>query len=438
MKITALLFAFFFLFSTTIFSQKSLLQSGPMLGYTDMFESMLWVQTNAPAKVQFAYWEEGNNSGKKYTETVSTKKSNGYTAHLVADEVRPGKKYEYQLLINNQPISFDYPTVFQTQTLWQWRTDPPNFKFAVGSCAYVNETEYDRPGKPYGDGYGIFQKIHEQRPDLMVWTGDNMYLREVDWYTRTGFYHRYTHTRSLPEMQPLLASTHHYAIWDDHDYGPNNSDRSFVQKKLAREVFQSFWANPTYGLPDNGGITTFFQWADCDFFLMDNRSFRSPNDRISGENVLLGETQMEWLVDALVSSQATFKFIVIGGQVLSTVDKYEYYVHLCPKERTYLLKRISEENIKNVVFLTGDSHHTELDLLVNSKGNSIYDLTVSPLTAGPSPMEDNNQLLVEGTVVNERNFGTVEITGKRKERVMTISVFNTEGEEMWRREIPAQ
>lgn len=427
-----------FFFSISIFSQNELLQSGPMLGYTDMFETMLWVQTNAPAKVQFAYWDMENPGQKKYTETILTEKSNGHTAHLVADKVKPGNKYEYQLRINGQIVQLDYPTIFQTQTLWQWRTDPPDFKMALGSCAFINETEYDRPGKPYGDGYGIFQKIHEQQPDLMLWLGDNIYLREVDWFTRTGFLHRYTHSRSLPELQPLLANTHHYAIWDDHDYGPNNSDRSFVQKELSREMFQNFWANPTYGLPGNGGITTYFQWADCDFFLMDNRSFRSPNDRISGEKSLLGKEQMEWLIDGLVNSRAPFKFVAIGGQVLSTVDKFEYYVHICPEERTYLLKRISEEGIKNVIFLTGDSHHTELDHLVNSQGNSIYDLTVSPLTSGAYTVKDNNSLMVEGTLVEERNFGTIEVAGPRKERQLTMRIFNTEGEELWNKTIQSE
>jgi alkaline phosphatase D len=438
MKITPLFFSFFLLFSTSIFAQKSLLQSGPMLGYTDMFESMLWVQTNAPAKVQFAYWEVGNNADKKYTEIISTQKSDGYTAHLVADEVQPGKKYEYQLFINDQPVGFDYPTFFQTQTLWQWRTDPPPFKVALGSCSYINEPEYDRPGRPYGAGYEIFQAIDSMRPDMMLWLGDNTYLREVDWHTRTGFYHRYTHTRSLPELQPLLANTHHYAIWDDHDYGPNDSDRSFVHKELAKEVFQDFWANPTYGLPDNGGITSYFKWQDCDFFLLDNRSFRKPNRRTSGEPALLGETQMEWLIDALAASRAPFKFVAIGGQVLTTYKSHETYVNLCPEERTYLLKKISEEGIKNVIFLTGDRHHTEMSLLENSKGNSIYDLTVSPLTSGVHDKDEENMLRVENTLVTERNFGIMEISGPRTDRVLTISIFNNQGEELWRREIRSE
>lgn len=433
--LTTLLALFFC--STNGFSQQSLLQSGPMLGYTDMMETMLWVQTKSAAQVQIAYWEK-ETTEKKYTESVQTAKQNGFTAHLLADEVEPGKVYEYQLTINKQPVSFNYPTEFQTQQLWQWRTDPPPFKVALGSCFYVNETAYDRPGTPYGDGYHIFRSIHAQRPDLMLWLGDNTYLREVDWYTKTGFIHRYTHTRSLPELQALLASTHHYAIWDDHDFGPNDSDRSFVHKELAKDVFESFWANPSYGLPGNGGITSMFKFADMDFFLLDNRTFRNPNKRKTGEQVLLGTTQMEWLIDALVASHAPFKLVCIGGQVLNTRKAHESYANLCPEERTYLLKRISEEGIKNVVFLTGDVHHSELSKMEMSNGSAIYDLTVSPLTSGVYEGSDENLLLEEGTSVNERNFGILEFSGPRLERVMTMRIFNSDGEEQWSRDIVAE
>ncbi|HFA52105.1 MAG TPA: alkaline phosphatase family protein [Bacteroidetes bacterium] len=421
-----------------VFAQKSLLQSGPMLGYTHMAEAMLWVQTKSAAEVQFVYWEKEMPSEKRHTGVYQTNKKEGFTAHLVADQVEPGKHYEYQLLINKQPIKFDYPTTFQTLPLWQWRTDPPPFKMAIGSCFYVNETKYDRPGKPYGGDYRIFKAIHEQRPDAMLWLGDNTYLREVDFYSRTGYVHRYTHTRSLPELQPLLASTHHYAIWDDHDYGPNDSDRSSVYKDMSKEVFQQFWANPTYGLPGKEGITTFFQWADMDFFLLDNRTFRKPNDRITGKQVLLGSDQMEWLVDALVASHAPFKFVAMGGQFLNPNAKFERYSKLCPEERSYLLRRIEEEGIKNVVFLTGDVHHSEMSKLVLGNGSTVYDLTVSPFTSGVYKADGGNPLLEEGTVVNERNFGILEFSGPREERVMTIRIFNSDGEEKWTKEIVAE
>ena len=420
-------------------AQNEFLQSGPMVGYSEMREVMLWAQTTKEATVQFSYWPKDRPEEIHFTQNFQTTAKEGFTARLVCDQVEPGTEYGYQLWIDYKPVSLDYPMTFQTQALWQWRTAPPDFTFALGSCAYVNETEYDRPGTPYGANYEIFGAIHRRQPDMMLWLGDNVYLREADWYSRTGIFHRYTHTRSLPEMQPLLASTHHYAIWDDHDYGPNNSDRSFVHKEKTLEAFQLFWGNPTYGLPGQRGITTQFQWADVDFFLLDNRYFRSPDERKSGSPTQLGEAQLEWLIDALVFSQASFKFIATGGQVLSSAAAGENYIHYFPEERTLLLKRIEEEGIKNVIFLTGDVHHTELSELFLNNGNIVYDFTVSPLTSGPHTRElTRNGFLVEGTVVQERNFGTVEVTGPFNQRTLTLRVFNSAGEELWIRTIEQQ
>jgi alkaline phosphatase D len=409
-----------------------------MLGYSDMFEVKLWVQTKAAAKVQIAYWEKGTSSQPLLTEVVQTQKSQGFTAHLVADKVKPDKLYQYELRINNLPVKLDYPTYFQTQQLWNWRRDPPKFKLALGSCAYINEEAFDRPGKPYGGDYHIFKAMHEQRPDLMIWMGDNYYLREPDWNTKTGFIHRITHTRSLPELQPFLASTHHYAVWDDHDYGPNDSDRSFIHKDMATEVFKMFWGNPVYGLPGEGGITSYFSWGDCDFFLLDNRYFRKPNNRKTSECTILGEHQLEWLIDALTFSKAKFKFVVMGGQMLNSSANYETYINLCPEEQAYLLKCIEDESLKNVVFLTGDRHHSELSKIVNAKGNVIYDFTVSPLTAGVNINPEENLNRVEGTLVKERNFGIIEFEGPFNQRKLRFKIFNSNGVEIWSQEIMAQ
>ncbi|MBI1225180.1 MAG: alkaline phosphatase family protein [Bacteroidetes bacterium] len=432
------LFLLLLLSTFNLSAQKSLLQSGPMLGYTDMFETMLWAQTKSEAKVQVAYWQKGKPTERHLTNTVKTQKTEGFTAHLLADEVQPGNWYEYELRINDQPVKLDYPTEFQTQTLWQWRTDPPTFRMAVGSCAYVNEEVYDRPGQPYGGDYQIFTSIHKQRPDLMIWLGDNTYLREPDWNTRTGFLHRNTHTRSLPELQALLASTHHYAIWDDHDYGPNDSDGSFIHKELSTEVFKDFWANPTYGLPGMGGITSYFQWADVDVFMLDDRYFRTPNERKFGEKTLLGKEQIDWLINALSNSKAPFKLIATGGQVLTTFVGNETYTNLCPEERLHLLKLIEEEGIKNVVFLTGDRHHTELCQIKNEAGNMMYDLTVSPLTSGVHTGDEQNLLRVDGTLVQKKNFAILEFSGPKQARVMKITIFDSDGKEQWSKNIQSE
>ena len=430
---------FFTVLCTCVSAQKELLQSGPMLGYCEQREVMIWAQTKTSALVKAEYTDEDGLT--LTTNEVKTSRGTAFTAKLIADGVQPGRHYTYRLFINGAAVALDYPTEFTAQKIWRWREDPPAFTVALGSCTYVNEPAYDRPGNGYGSEYEIFTSIDQKHPDLMIHLGDNMYLREPDWYTKTGYHHRYTHTRSLPEMQPLLARTHHYATWDDHDYGPNDSDRTWIRKELAKETFDAFWGNLTSGLPVSeaeygfAGITSTFRYNDTDFFLLDNRSFRTPNDQKRKDNkTVLGLAQLEWLIESLVFSDSPWKMVCVGGQVLNSVRRGETYLNLAPEEQAYLLRRITEENISGVVFLTGDRHHTELSERQLDNGKMVYDLTVSSLTAGTgSSRSETNDFRVDGTLAVEHNFGVLSFSGPLKERRLRIDIFNTEGEALWSR-----
>ena len=417
---------------------QDLINSGPMVGYSTMQEVLLWVQTEERANVHFEYYEIDNPKVKFSTDKIETEKKNGYVAKLIADQVIPGKKYKYEVYINNYKIERNYAMEFQTQELWKWRTDPPDVKFIIGSCSYINEPEFDRPGKPYGSNFEIFNSINKKNPDFMLWLGDNTYLREPDWNSRTGFIKRYSHTRAFPELQPLLASTHHYATWDDHDYGPNNSDGSFWLKETASEIFKLFWGNPNYNVTGKGGITGFFQWSDLDFFLLDNRYHRTANNNLTGNRQMLGKDQIDWLINALSFSQASFKFIAVGGQVISNGAVYENYATY-PDERKYLLDKIREAKIEGVIFLDGDRHHSILSKMQETKNvYPLYDLTCSSLTAGVNnDNEPYNSFKLEETFVNVNNFGMLNVTGPTNDRELTIQIFDKDGKELWIKSIKA-
>ena len=417
---------------------QDLINSGPMVGYSTMQEVLLWVQTEERAKVHFEYYEIDNPKVKFSTDKIETEKKNGYVAKLIADQVIPGKKYKYEVYVNNYKIERNYAMEFQTQELWKWRTDPPDVKFIIGSCSYINEPKFDRPGKPYGSNFEIFNSINKKKPDFMLWLGDNTYLREPDWNSRTGFIKRYSHTRAFPELQPLLASTHHYATWDDHDYGPNNSDGSFWLKETASEIFKLFWGNPNYNVTGKGGITGFFQWSDLDFFLLDNRYHRTANNNLTGNRQMLGKDQIDWLINALSFSQASFKFVAVGGQVISNGAVYENYATY-PDERKYLLDKIREAKIEGVIFLDGDRHHTILSKMQETKNvYPLYDLTCSSLTAGVNnDNEPYNSFKLEETFVNVNNFGMLNVTGPTNDRELTIQIFDKDGKELWIKSIKA-
>lgn len=423
------------------FSQQSLLQSGPMLGYSEMKEVMIWVQTTESSTVKIAYWPETNASQINWTTLVNTKKSMAFTAKLIADKVEPGITYQYKVYINDKELTFDYPAKFQTQPLWKYRGDPPTFTLVTGSCAYINEEAYDRPGKPYGSDSHIFTQLYKQQADLMIWLGDNFYYRDPDWNSWTGIAHRNTHTRSIPELQPLLANTHHYAIWDDHDYGPNNSDKGFWNKNQTMKAFELFWPNPSFGIGDMKGAISFFQWGDVDFILLDNRYYRDPNNVKKDNKTMLGIEQLEWLKDVLVTSEATFKIIALGGQFLNTVAAYETYSNNGFKsEREEIIQFIYDHNIKGVVFLTGDRHFTELSFLKADGKPDIYDLTTSSLTAGINTHggDEVNLLRVENTVVMKHNFSVLEFTGTLGKRKIIIKNIDDKGKLNWKYQIHQQ
>ena len=270
----------------------------------------------------------------------------------------------------------------------------------------------------------------------MLWLGDNIYYVEPDWLTESGMRHRWRMSRRYPELQPLLACTHLYAIWDDLDYGPNDSDSSYRLKDVALKVFADYFPQVRYGLPEAPGCFYRFEWGDVEFFMLDDRTYRTPNKMsVSPEKRMLGKAQMEWLKNSLRNSQATFKIIANGGQMINPMVYFEGF-GLFPEEQKELLDFIVREKITGVVFLSGDRHMTELLRVTPPGGYPLYELTCSPLTSGPArghPAEANNPARVEGTWVTQRNFALIKVRGKRGERELVLGVYDKDGNRLWER-----
>lgn len=418
------------------------LNAGPMLGHVEMRTAQVWAQTKGPAKVQLRYWPKGKTTEARTTDAKLTQAPNAFTCKLIASELEPGLAYDYEVLVDGKAVKRPYPTTFTTQALWQHRTDPPTFSIALGSCYYHPEPAVDRPGSPYGDSLQIFSAIAAKKPEVMLWLGDNFYSREVDFGSREGMYRRATLARAEPQLQPLLASAANYAIWDDHDYGPNDADRSWAGKQWAFDIFQDFWANPTLNATGQGGITGTALWHDVQLFLLDDRWFRSPNaDHNTGRpRDYLGQAQLNWLVDALIYSKAKFKLVAIGGQVLNPMGVHENYATY-GQEREQLLRLITAAKVPGVVFLSGDRHHTEVIKLDRPGAYPLYDFTVSPLTSGVAKPGKEETDAATGrlpkTLVNQRNFATLTFSGTSKERTMTMRCFNVQGTQLWEHTLKA-
>jgi alkaline phosphatase D len=415
--------------------------AGPMNGYSEHTEVLVWVQTKCAKTISIEYQLKGTkgpalvqtetNLGKDLCRPLVTK--------FILSGLEMGKTYAYDIFLDGKRIALPYSTEISTKVLWEWRTPPPNFTFMLGSCLYINDSAYDRPGRPYGQQTSILKSMTETPSDFMLWLGDNVYLREADYSSRSGIEYRYRHTRSLPELQPLLAKRNNYAIWDDHDFGDNDANKNFEFKDLTYALFKEYWGNKTYG-EEGRGIYSNFRFSDAEFFLCDDRFFRdeSDMDELFFPKTQLGSVQLSWLKNKLKHSKASFKFVAIGGQFINeNTDKESYNFY--KKEREEIIKFISEQKISGVIFLSGDRHHTELlknEKVTESLGYPLYDLTSSSITAGASnaattPEKDNPQR-IPGTLVAENNYCTIAISGpKRGERTLLITCFDVKGLVKW-------
>ncbi len=93
------------LWAGSLFGQ---IKSGPMLGYSEMKEVLIWVQTQKSAKVEIAYWEKGQKSTQNIlkTDPIQTQKSQGFIAKAIADQVSMDKKYEYEVWVDGKKNEF--------------------------------------------------------------------------------------------------------------------------------------------------------------------------------------------------------------------------------------------------------------------------------------------------------------------------------------------
>ncbi len=411
--------------------------SGPWAGNIELRNATIWVEVSASVKtVAVKYFPA---SDIKKIKTVVYKGSLGNDFNPVKIELNGldfNTTYQYAIVVDGQPVSMSTATTFITKDLWQHRKPAPDFSFLAGSCAYFNEPIFDRPGKPYGGDSSIFETMAKTNANFHIWMGDNWYTREVDYSTAWGLNYRVSRDRSHQVLQPLLASMPQYAIWDDHDYGPDNSGRSFILKAESRQIFKNYTLNPSYG-EGGKGIYTRFSYSDVDFFLTDDRYFRSEPelaDSIDGQSSLaktfFGRQQMEWLKNELLSSTATFKIIVVGSQVLNPLNRGEC-MQAYKSEHRELMDFLSRHRLNGVLFFSGDQHHSEVIRLDRPGLPPLFDVTISPYTAGVSKARGDNEknpYRLSNSLVEAQNFGKISVTGAKNERILRVDFIGVKGQ----------
>lgn len=427
---------------TSASAQTANLISGPLVGHTTTTSSTIWVETDVAATVRIDYWVEPRIMfHRTLKEPMSRGLSEGktesrfpYTCTIALSDLPPGRLVYYDVYVDGKLVRPQTVQVFPLMPPESiLETEPERiteFTVAFGSCNLPARVPVQ----------SIWSQVARFRPAAFLFIGDNNYMpgkaegfdlpegsvREI-----MSLYHR--RFRQVPGLRDIVATTPSYGIWDDHDFGPNNSDRTFRWRDLAIETFRRYWPNPYPESSDTPGVYHRFRIADVEFFMLDNRSHRDPNEA-EDRSTMFGEGQLEWLKAKLKSSTATFKVIASGGTAV--VDETGETWSNFGDERDRFFAWLFEEDITGVFFLAGDWHSGVLHRL-NRPGFDypLYELMSSNLAVrrrNPDPTPGGGDMRGGGPqsaapYIRDYNFGLLRFVGEKGSREAYLQIIDDSG-----------
>jgi alkaline phosphatase D len=301
-------------------------------------------------------------------------------------------------------------------------------RICFGSCANQNKPQ------------PILRDVVSRQPDLFIYLGDNIYGDTEDMNVLRA---KYEKLGTKPEFQALRAAVPTLAIWDDHDYGANDSGKEYRPAAESREIFLDFWREPQDSpRRQHPGIYHSHLFSDgkrtLQVILLDTRSFRDSlarnklrswkNDYHPDPNpnkTLLGDEQWKWLAEQL-RQPADVRIMASSIQFSHQHNGWESWTNL-PQELVKMTEVIKDTQANGVVFISGDVHWGELSKLPVPGLYPLYDVTSSGLTeTWPSVEENQNRV---GEIVRENNFGMIEIDWNAKDPEIHMQLFDITGKQ---------
>lgn len=99
--------------------------------------------------------------------------------------------------------------------------------------------------------------MEAEKPDFMLWLGDNTYYLFNDNKSFENMFERNMQMRAkFKHLKSFLSAVPQYAIADDHDFGPDDAGKDWRLKDTALTIFKHFWPND-YPTKKHSMATTF-------------------------------------------------------------------------------------------------------------------------------------------------------------------------------------
>ena len=257
----------------------------------------------------------------------------------------PGRDYDYSVIIDGVP-----DTSIGSGSLRTPEVGPQDFTFAFASCARTRSNA------------ATFDSIKAQDPLFFLHMGDFFYadIAEDD----PALFHRaYNAQLTQPAQSGLYRQVPIAYIWDDHDFGPNDSNRESPGRPAAMSTYRDLV--PSYDLPlgdDEGPISQAFTIGRVRFVLLDVRSMRDPHTWPDGsDKTMIGQEQREWLFTELAEADRYGAVVLFVGVPWIAVDTGGDDWSAYAEERRLIADAIVAQGIDNLIVVAGDAHMLAAD-----------------------------------------------------------------------------
>lgn len=149
-----------------------------------------------------------------------------------------------------------------------------------------------------------------------------------------------------------LASTY---VWDDHDFGSNNSNRTSASNPAANTVYRE-WV-PSYSLPSASAIYQSWRVGRVLYIASDVRSARDPNsDPQTPTKTLLGSAQKTWMENLLATARDDGAEALVWqtpSRWVGTDDTWSDFLH----ERLEMVQMFGDTGwLDRMILMTADMH----------------------------------------------------------------------------------
>jgi phosphodiesterase/alkaline phosphatase D-like protein len=281
-----------------------------------------------------------------------------------------------------------------------------SFGIAAASCAGHSGGEYvtdDVSNAP------SFDKIRErmESDDILgfMHMGDRHY-RDIATNDPSLFRTAYNDVMGMARQNAMHRKGWVDYVWDDHDFGPNDSHSGSTPKPAAQSTYREHV--PHWTLPVSDSIQHTYVIGRVRFIHLDTRSYRTVRTATDdASKTMIGATQKAWLKDLVVSASEPVIVLQVGTVWNASITGTDSWLNYST-ERDELTDYFDAQGVTGKLFiLAGDGHILAADDGTNSPGG-IPVAQFAPLDAGFTADDGTYSEGIHKT--EQQQYGTLHFT----------------------------